>query len=112
MKICPYCSQKIPEGENKCSGCGKEYWIPGKTEREARDERTEEVQKLGCLQILFMPLAIALFSGLFLIFCGFIINLLINFESNQVKIIWIVSSSLAGFAIYLLLSKIKKQSRK
>lgn len=108
MKICPYCNQKIPEEETNCPECGKEYWVPGKAE----EKKVEEDQKLGCLQILLMPLIIALFSVSFLILCGFIINLLVNFESNQIKIVWIISSFLLGLVIYILLSKNKKQRGK
>jgi len=45
----------------------------------------------------------------FLITAGFAVNLVVHFESNQVKIIWIGSSLLVGFALYLFLSKMRKQ---
>lgn len=110
MKTCPYCNQKIPNQETECPGCGKEYWLPGKKEEKKWEEKKpEETLKQGCLQILLMPLLIAFLSALSLIFAGFIINLLVNFESNQVKILWIIISFLVGLVIYVLLSKTKKQ---
>jgi len=113
MKICPYCNQEIPNRETECPGCGKEYWLSGKTEEKKWEEKKpEEARKQGCLQILLIPLLIAFLSALFLIFAGVIINLLVNFESNQVKILWIIISLLAGLVIYVLLSKTKKQRKR
>jgi len=110
MKICPYCKREIPREETKCPGCGKEYWLPGKTEeKNSAEKETEEARELGCFQILVIPLIIALLSFFFMISGGIIINLFVNFESNQIKIIWIGASLLAGLIIYLLFSKVKKK---
>lgn len=113
MKICPYCNKKIPDQETKCPGCGKEYWLPGKTEGKSQEgKEVEEALKTGCLQILLMPLIVAFLSALLLIFAGVIINLFVNFESNQIKILWIIISLSAGLAIYFFLSKMKKKKVK
>jgi Asp-tRNA(Asn)/Glu-tRNA(Gln) amidotransferase A subunit family amidase len=110
MKTCPYCDQKIPEDETKCPLCGKEYWLPGKTEKN-NSEEDKEPQGSGCFQILLMPFFIALVSVLFLIAAGVIINLLVNFENNQIKIAWLGFSLLIGLAIYLLLSKFRNRKK-
>jgi len=113
MKICPYCNSQIPEEEILCPHCGKEYWVPEMSKGKDQDEkREEEEEKPGCLQIFLIPLITAIFSVFFLIFSGIIINLFTNFESNQVKIAWLLGSVLVGLAIYYLLSKNKKQSRR
>lgn len=109
MKICPYCDHEIPEEKISCPHCGKEYWLPevgNKTDKE--DVKAEETERPGCLQIMFMPLAVAFASACLLILGGFLLNLFIHFESNQLKIAWIGASCALGLAIYHLLSKKRK----
>jgi hypothetical protein len=96
MKICPYCNSSIPEKEEKC-------------QLKETVETKESEEGRGCLSLFLVPLFLAIGVAAFLITAGFAINLVVHFESNQVKIIWIGSSLLVGFAIYLLLSKIRKQ---
>lgn len=78
-------------------------------EENTREEKTEEEeQKPGCLQVFFLPLLIALFSAMFLISSGIIINLFVNFESNQLKIAWILASVGVGLVIYFLAARQKR----
>jgi uncharacterized membrane protein YvbJ len=112
MKTCPYCNSTIPENESSCPQCGKEYWDPDIPGGKASEEKREEEEEPGCLQVIVMPLIIALLSVSFLISCGVIINLFADFESNQVKIAWLLGSGLIGLAVYFLLSKNKKKARR
>jgi cytochrome c biogenesis protein CcdA len=107
MKICPYCDQEFSKEETRCPWCGKEYWLPEKTD-DWQEAKKEQPAKEGCLQILLMPLMIALVLTLFLITGGIIINLFVNFESNQIKIAWIVFSILLGLAVYFFLHSRKR----
>ncbi len=111
MKTCPHCDSQIPEDETLCPHCGKEYWVPEIPERKDRSADQED-ERPGCLQVFLIPLVTALFSAAFLVSCGVIINLITHFESNQVKIAWLLGSVLAGVAVYLLLSKKRKTDRK
>lgn len=112
MNICPYCDTKIPEKKTFCPHCGKEYWRPGEEKRIGREDIKEETEKLGCLQIMFMPLAIALGSAFLLVLAGFLLNLFIHFESNQLKIAWIGTSCALGLAVYHFLSRKRKSEEK
>ena len=109
MKICPHCSSKIPEDKISCPQCGKEYWVPEMPEKIGGTEDQDE-DTPGCLQVVLVPLITALLTVLFLISCGIIINLFANFESNQVKIAWLLGSVLVGLAVYFLLTKSKRQT--
>ena len=108
MKTCPHCSQQIPDQAHKCPNCGAVYWEPEQDELE-KIETEEGEEERGCLSLFFVPLFLSTAVAAFLIIAGFVINLIVHFESNQVKIIWVGSSILVGFALYLLLSKIRKQ---
>jgi hypothetical protein len=112
MKICPHCSQEIPDQAAKCPFCGAVYWEPEQDKLEEKIEAEESEEERGCLSLFFLPLFLSTAVAAFLIITGFVINLVVHFESNQVKIIWVGSSLLVGFALYLLLSKIKKQREK
>ena len=112
MKICPYCSQKIPTQETKCPSCGAVYWEPEQNKSKETVEIKESEEGRGCLSLFLVPLFLSIGVAAFLITAGFAINLMVHFESNQVKIIWIGSSLLVGFALYFLLSKIRKQKKK
>ncbi|NIM59741.1 MAG: hypothetical protein GTO16_12500 [Candidatus Aminicenantes bacterium] len=112
MKVCPYCNSSIPEKEENCPSCGKVYWEPEQNKLKETVEIKESEEQRGCLSLFLVPLTLAIGVAAFLITAGFIVNLVVHFESNQVKIIWIGSSLLVGFAIYLLFSKIRKQKAK
>lgn len=111
MKICPHCSQKIPDQATKCPSCGASYWEPEQDKSKELIETEETEEERGCLSLFFVPLFLSIVVAALLIIAGFVINLVVHFESNQVKIIWIGSSILIGFVLYLLLSKIKNQER-
>ena len=112
MKTCPYCNSSIPEKEEKCPSCGEVYWEPDKKKIKEKIEIKESEERQGCLSLFLVPLFLSIAVASFLIIAGVAINIMVHFESNQIKIIWIVSSLLVGLAIYLLLSKIKKQREK
>lgn len=109
MKICPYCSSSIPEKEEKCPFCGAVYWEPDQNKIKEKIEIKESEEGRGCLSLFLVPLFLSIGVAAFLIIAGVVINIIVHFESNQIKIVWIVSSFLVGLAIYLLLSKIKKK---
>ncbi len=112
MKICPYCGQEIPNQETKCPSCGAVYWEPEQNKLNEKIETKEGEEEQGCLCLFLVPLFLSIGVAAFLITAGFAINLMVHFESNQVKIIWIGSSLLVGFALYFLLSKIRKQRKR
>ncbi len=108
MKSCPYCNGKIPEKEPVCPRCGKEYWQPEQEEIAASEKLEEEAEMAGCLSLLLLPFVIALASTLLLIGVGFLLHLLVHFESNQIKITWVGASLALGLIIYRCLSKKRK----
>jgi hypothetical protein len=112
VKICPYCNSSIPEKEEKCPSCGKVYWEPEKDKQKEAIETEKNEEGRGCLSLFLVPLFLAIAVAAFLIAAGIGINLMVHFENNQLKIIWIGSSILAGFVVYLLLSKVKKQRQR
>lgn len=109
-KICPHCQGSIPELESKCPSCGAYYWEPNK--KGALDDNeilAEKERGQGCFSILIMPFFLSLAIAGFFIFAGFTINLMIHFESSQIKIVWIGTSLLLGLALSYLFSKLKKR---
>jgi hypothetical protein len=112
VKICPYCNNPIPEKEEKCPFCGKVYWEPGQDKLKEKIETEESEEGRGCLSLFLVPLVLAIAVTAFLIAAGVAVNLVVHFENNQVKIIWIASSILVGFSLYLLLSKLRKQRQR
>jgi hypothetical protein len=112
VKICPYCNNPIPEKEQKCPFCGKVYWEPEHDKLKEKIETEESEEGRGCLSLFLVPLFLAVAVTSFLIAAGFAVNLVVHFENNQVKIIWIAASILAGFSLYLLLSKLRKKRQR
>lgn len=99
MKICTSCGQEIPQDSDYCPVC------------EERMEVEKEQEPEGCLTILLIPLLTAFAATFILILAGFIINMAIHFESNQVKIAWIGISVFIGFVLYTLFSRKRKGKR-
>ncbi len=75
-------------------------------------EQETEDDVMGCLPVFFWPLLISLAVTSILIFLGFIIHVFINFEANQIKVIWILCSAAAGGLVYMIIVKKKKKSPK
>jgi len=108
MKKCPYCDFLFPEDKKVCPKCGSPYWKPEEdNEFNSIYDNTKE-EKNGCLSLLFMPVTISLMVTAVLVFMGFIINLLINFENSQIKIIWMVLSILLGLLAFKIFNKKQK----
>jgi len=107
MKTCPHCGAIFPDKENKCPGCGTFYWEPGK-DTPSFMEKDED--KNGCSVLFILPLTVGIGVTAVLILLGFFSNLLIHFENNQMKIVWIGISAALGYAIFRLLKKIKKKT--
>lgn len=108
MKICPHCDSSFPENMEKCPHCGADYWD---SDQDGLSEAIglPEEEDQGCLSILIFHLVIALaLTTLFVLF-GFIINLLVHFEANQVKIAWLAGSFLLGGSLSLLIKKLREK---
>ena len=109
MKTCPHCDSRIPPGESRCPSCQAFYWEPDQDIlQKEKSKVSEKEEDQGCLSILLMPLILAVVVSASLVCAGFLVNLILHFESSQVKIIWIGSSVLLGVALYLLFLKLKK----
>jgi hypothetical protein len=109
MKTCPSCDQEIPQGSDYCPLCEDRTDNSRPIPEPFEVEKEEEPE--GCLAILLIPLLTAFAATIILILAGFIINMAIHFESNQVKIAWIGISVFIGFLLYRLFSKKRKRSR-
>ncbi len=112
MKKCPYCDFLFPEDKKVCPKCGSPYWKPGEDEEFKEIYKDTEEGKNGCLSLLFMPVTISLMITAFLVSAGFLINLFIHFENNQMKFIWLVLSVLGGSIAYKYFSKKREKNKK
>jgi hypothetical protein len=112
MKRCPYCDFLFPDDQKICPNCGSPYWKPEDDKELKKIYKETEDEKNGCLSLLFMPVTLSLMITAFLVSAGFFINLIIHFENNQMKFIWIVLSALGGFIAYKFFSKNKKGNKK
>ncbi len=110
MKICPSCDQEIPQDSVYCPVCEEQTENSLPIPEPVEVEKEEEPE--GCLIILLIPLLTAFAATFILILAGFIINMAIHFESNQVKIAWIGISVFIGFVLYRLFSRKRKKSDK
>ena len=108
MKTCPHCNNSFPENMEMCPQCGATYWDSDNAGlNETKGLQEEEDQ--GCLSILIFHFLIALGLAILFVLFGFIINLLVHFEANQVKIAWLAASLLLGGTFSLLIRKLKKK---
>ena len=110
MKTCPHCDSHFPEKMERCPQCGADYW---ESDRDGLSEASgfQEEEEQGCLSILAFHLLIALaLTTLFVLF-GFMVNLLVHFEANQVKIVWLAVSILLGGSLSLLIRRLKKKKK-
>ncbi|MFC2163379.1 hypothetical protein ACFLT2_00105 [Acidobacteriota bacterium] len=108
MKTCPHCDSSFPENMERCPQCGAVYWDSDSDGRyETKGLHEEEEQ--GCLSILIFHLLVALGLAVFFVLFGFVVNLLVHFEANQVKIAWIAASLLLGGTLSLIIRKLKRK---
>ena len=107
MRICPHCDTEIPENLRKCPSCGAHYWESDDAVPYAGLEGDEENQ--GCLSIFAVHFLVALAAFVLLLFVGFVINLLVHFEANQIKVIWTGAALLLATAISAFIAKQRKK---
>jgi len=112
MKKCPYCGFQFPDNKKVCPNCGSPYWKPEDDKELSELYDDTEDDKNGCLSLLFMPITVSLIVTAFLVLSGFIINLLIHFESSQIKLLWIGLSILLGLLFYNFFKKKQKYKKK
>jgi uncharacterized membrane protein YvbJ len=110
MRICPHCDSAIPEDQKTCPSCGEHYWNSDSSAQEAGIEEEEENE--GCLSIFAIQFLVALAAFALLLFAGFLINLLVHFEQNQIKAIWIGAALLLATAISGIIAKLRQQREK
>ena len=107
MRICPYCDSEIPYNQKICPSCGELYWESDNTARDEVFEEEEEGQ--GCLSIFAVHFLVALAAFVLLLIIGFVINLLVHFEENQIKVIWIGAALLLATALSGFIAKLRKK---
>jgi hypothetical protein len=107
MKICPHCDTEIPASQRRCPNCGVLYWESDELTQEVGPENEEEEQ--GCLSIFATHFFVALAAFLSLLLIGFIINLFVHFEENQIKVIWIGAALLLATALSGLIAKLRQK---
>ncbi|MBN1224545.1 MAG: hypothetical protein JXB23_14950 [Candidatus Aminicenantes bacterium] len=107
MKTCPYCGRSFHDSEAGCPACGAPYWEANRSSSADSSPSPDEDQ--GCFTIILIQLLVALGFAAFLILLGFLINLIVHFEANQVKIVWIGTSLLFGGLLSLLIKKFRKR---
>jgi hypothetical protein len=107
MKVCPYCDSEIPVSQRRCPSCGAQYWESDEMDRASGLDEEEEDQ--GCLSIFALHFLVALAAFVLLLLTGFIINLLVHFEENQIKVIWIGAALLLAAALSGFIAKLRKK---
>jgi len=95
----------------RCPQCGATYWD---SDRDGPYEATgfQEEEEQGCLSILIFHLLLALALAVLFVLFGFVVNLLVHFEANQVKIAWLMASLLLGAILSLMVRKLKRKKRR
>jgi len=109
QKFCPHCEGPLDEEDLTCPACGKLYWQSDSLLQDEIIEGEIEDDTMGCLSVFFWPILISLIVTSFLILLGFIIHVFSHFETNQVKVIWILCSVAAGGLVYMIIMKIKQK---
>jgi len=107
MKVCPHCDTDIPVSQRRCPNCGVLYWESDELAQEESLDEQEEEQ--GCLSIFATHFFVAFAAFVSLLLIGFVINLLVHFEENQIKVIWIGSALLLAAALSGLITKLRKK---
>ena len=111
LKICPYCNTSFPQEETHCPACGASYWEANRKEEEESSEQLPQQTEQGCLSLLLVPVLTALAAAAVVIAVGFLINTVVFFESQQVKVLWIGGSVAVGLGIYRLIAHLKRSSQ-
>lgn len=110
MRICPHCDSAIPENQKTCPSCGAHYW---NADSSAQDEGIEEEEENeGCLSIFAVQFLVAFAAFVLLLSAGFLINVLVHFEQNQIKAIGIGAVLLLAAAILGIIAKLRQQREK
>ncbi len=111
-RICPHCNIPLDKEDLTCPACGKLYWQPDSLSHAEYVEGETEDDIMGRFPIFFWPILISITVTSALILSGFIIHVFINFEANQIKVIWILGSVAVGGLVYMIIMKIKKKEKK
>jgi len=109
MRICPHCDSPIPEQEVRCLSCGMRYWESGDAHREIGTEQEDEDQ--GCFSIILLHFLLAVSVFVFFVLIGFVINLFVHFEENQVKVVYIGIALVLAAALSTLFTKVRKKKK-
>ena len=110
MRLCPHCDSAIPEDQKICPSCGAHYWNSDCSAEEEGIEEAEENE--GCLSLFAVQFLVALAAFVLLLFAAFVINLLVHFEPNQIKVIGIGAALLLAIAISRIIAKLKQHREK
>ena len=112
LKICPYCNTSFPQEETHCPSCGASYWEAHRKEEEESPEQLPQQTEQGCLSLLLVPVLTALAATAVVIAVGFLINTVVFFESQQVKVLWIGGSIAVGLGVFRLITYLRQNSDK
>lgn len=107
MRTCPYCNSDFSDDQSICPSCGAQYWESDNAAQDADHDSEEEAQ--GCLSIFAFHFLVALAGFVLLLFVGFVINLIVHFEENQIKVIWIGAALLLASALSGLIARFRKK---
>ncbi len=111
LKTCPYCDTTFPQDETHCPACGASYWEAEKGAEERTEQPPSQTEQ-GCLSLLLVPVLASLAAVALVIAAGFLINTLVFFESQQVKVLWIGGSIAVGLGIFRLITCMRQRSDK
>ena len=110
MRVCPHCDSEIPEDHKTCPSCRALYWNADSSPQDVGKEEEEENE--GCFSIFAVHFFVAFAFFVLLLVIGFIINLLVHFEQNQIKVIWIGVALLLAAAISGIIAKLRQNKEK
>jgi hypothetical protein len=109
LKTCPYCDTSFPEEKTHCPECGASYW-GGEEGRDAIPHSPPPQTEQGCLSLLLVPVLTSLAAVAVLIAVGFLINTIVMFESQQVRVLWFGGSVAVGLGIFRLILYLRQNS--
>ncbi len=85
------------------------YWESGDAHREIGTEQEDEDQ--GCFSIILLHFLLAVSVFVFFVLIGFVINLFVHFEENQVKVVYIGIALVLAAALSTLFTKVRKKKK-